>query len=125
MTEMAEFTIYKITNRHNGKVYIGKTTRTIEARWKQHCRDVDSKHAHFKLQQAIKEFGADSFDMEQIDFAATTEEANEKEMSWIKHYDSVEKGYNTSPGGKNGGRYKKVEIVETGQVYDSMVEAAP
>lgn len=28
--------IYKITNVLNGKVYIGKTSSTIEARWKEH-----------------------------------------------------------------------------------------
>jgi predicted GIY-YIG superfamily endonuclease len=30
--------IYKITNLIDNKVYIGLTTRTVEARWKEHCR---------------------------------------------------------------------------------------
>lgn len=115
--------IYKVTNKINGKVYIGKTKRSLEARWKQHCRDVGSKHAHFKIQDAIKEFGADAFTVEQIDVAASTDEGNAKEMHWIKHYNSIENGYNTSPGGKNGGHYHKVMNVETGEVYNSMIEA--
>ena len=115
--------IYKVTNKINGKVYIGKTKRSIEARWKQHCYDVGSKHSHFKLQDAIKKFGAEAFTVEQIDIAVSNDEANAKEMFWIEHYDSIENGYNTSPGGKNGGRHKKVMNVETGQVFVSMVEA--
>lgn len=31
--------IYKITNSINGKVYIGLTTVTLEARWRGHIRD--------------------------------------------------------------------------------------
>ena len=96
----------------------------MEERWKQHCRDVNSKHAHFKLQKAIKEHGTENFTVEQIDCAATNEEANAKEMYWIKQYDSIENGYNTSPGGTNGGNYKKVMIVETEQVFSSMIDAA-
>lgn len=30
--------IYKITNLINNKLYIGKTERTIEVRWKEHLR---------------------------------------------------------------------------------------
>ena len=33
--------IYKITNDINNKVYIGKTVKSIEKRWKEHC--IDSK----------------------------------------------------------------------------------
>lgn len=31
--------IYKITNKINGKIYIGKTLKTIEGRWKEHLKD--------------------------------------------------------------------------------------
>ena len=31
--------IYKITNQINGKIYIGKTLKTISSRWKEHCRE--------------------------------------------------------------------------------------
>lgn len=31
--------IYQITNDINGKIYIGKTERTIQERWREHCRD--------------------------------------------------------------------------------------
>lgn len=104
-------------------VYIGRTQTSIEQRWKQHCRDVKRKHAHFKLQSAIDEFGPENFAVEQIDYADTKEEADEKEMYWIKNYNATETGYNTSPGGRNGGHRKKVKSVEDNIVFDTMVEA--
>ena len=116
--------IYKITNRINGMVYIGQTSKSLEHRWKVHCYSVKKKHSCFKLQKAIAEFGADNFTVEQIDVAATKEEANAKEIFWIKHYNAIEDGYNVSPGGRNGGHYCKVMNTDTGVVFDSMVEAA-
>ena len=117
--------IYKVTNTVNGMVYIGKTKRDIERRWKQHCDDARSKGTYnkFKLQEAIKEFGAEHFTVEQIDVAATNEEANKKEIYWIAHYDSVNNGYNTSIGGKNGANRKRVKNVETGEVFESTLDA--
>lgn len=72
--------IYKITNKINGMVYIGRTSKSIEERWKVHCHNVKSKHACFKFQKAIAEFGAENFTVEQIDVAATKEEADAKEV---------------------------------------------
>ena len=116
--------IYKITNKINGMMYIGRTAKSLEYRWKRHCQAVNSKHAHFKLQDAIKEFGAENFTIEQIDIAATREESDVKEAYWIKYYNSIENGYNTSPGGRAGGHRKKVKAVESGLVFDTIVEAA-
>ena len=116
--------IYKVTNNVNGMVYIGKTKRSLEARWKQHCRDVNSRIACFKFQKAIKEFGAENFTMVQIDCASTKEEADAKEVYWIRFYNAIENGYNVSPGGKAGGHRKKVRAVEDGLVFDTMVDAA-
>ena len=116
--------IYKITNKINGMMYIGQTSKSLEHRWKVHCHNVKSKHAHFKLQDAIAEFGAENFTIEQIDVAATKEEADEKEVYWIKFYDATEKGYNTSLGGRNGGSRKKVMAVESGLVFNTIQEAA-
>lgn len=116
--------IYKATNNINGMVYIGKTKRSVEARWKQHCRDVNSRIACFKFQKAIKEFGAENFTVVQIDCASTKEEADAKEVYWIRFYNSMEQGYNVSPGGKAGGHRKKVKAVEDGLVFDTILDAA-
>lgn len=116
--------IYKVTNLLDGKVYIGQTKRSLESRWMQHCHDSKSRIHCFNLQKAIKEFGADSFSIEQIDSANSKAEADEKEVFWIKFYNATKGGYNTSPGGKAGGHRKKVRAVESGLVFDTIVEAA-
>ena len=116
--------IYKVTNIRNGMVYIGQTKNSAEARWKAHCACVNSKISAFKLHKAIKEFGKENFLVEQIDTAETKEEANEKEVFWIKHYNATENGYNTALGGRDGGHKRKVMAVESGLVFDTMVEAA-
>lgn len=35
--------IYKITNKVNGKAYVGKTTDTVQVRWKEHLKDFKRK----------------------------------------------------------------------------------
>lgn len=116
--------IYKIINKINGMMYIGRTSGKLKYRWNQHVRDADSNICCYKLQKAIKEFGADNFVIEQIDSAENKEEANAKEVYWIKFYNAIEDGYNVSPGGRAGGHRKKVKAVESGLVFDTMVEAA-
>ena len=116
--------IYKITNKFNDIIYIGQTKQSLQARWSYHCYSAKKRYYYGKLKDAIQEFGAENFTVEQIDCAATKEEANEKEVYWIKFYGSVENGYNTSPGGNNSGKGKKVMAVEDGLVFDTMIEAA-
>lgn len=118
--------IYKVTNKINGQAYIGFTKNSLEYRWKQHIRDARcrSQEVKHKFQRAILEFGAGNFTIEQIDVAADRAEAEQKEMFWIQHFDTVENGYNTTQGGKNGGSRRKVMNVETGEIFAGTKEAA-
>jgi hypothetical protein len=45
--------IYKITNKINNKLYIGKTMLSIEKRWQEHLRDYnkESKAKSLYIQQ--------------------------------------------------------------------------
>ena len=36
--------IYLITNKINGKQYVGKTENTIDERWREHCNDYQREH---------------------------------------------------------------------------------
>ena len=40
--------IYTITNAVNGKVYIGKTLRSVEKRWKEHIQESKREHTEKK-----------------------------------------------------------------------------
>ena len=89
--------IYKITNRINGKIYIGQTKHSIEMRWRYHCYNYSGCTA---LNRAIKKYGAENFTVEQIDIACTVDELNAKEKYWIEYYNSiVPNGYNLKSGG--------------------------
>lgn len=92
--------IYKITNMVNQKIYIGQTQNTIKHRWSQHCRTSPKKSL---LSKAISKYGKVNFTIEGIDTAFSLVELNEKEMNWIRHFNSndLEIGYNISTGGKN------------------------
>jgi len=118
--------IYKVTNRINGKVYIGQTKNSLEERWKRHCADSVCwwKEGRGKLQRAIHACGRENFTVEQIDVAADKEEANAKEVYWIAQYGSVENGYNSSLGGKYSANRKRVLAVEDGLIFDTIQDAA-
>lgn len=90
--------IYKFTNKLNGKVYIGQTIQTLEERVKQHIHRKDGTYFH----NTLSKYGIESFDVDVIDTATTTQELNNKERYWIEHYNSCDKryGYNTTLGGE-------------------------
>ena len=96
--------IYKITNIKNNKVYIGQTTGTLENRVKRHFYDANRNNTKFC--RAIRKYGKDSFISEIIDYADTKEELDEKEIYWIKYYNSSVDGYNTTLGGEDAFTYR-------------------
>lgn len=58
--------IYKITNKVNGKIYIGETTRTVQIRWNQHkTRAKDKRYTEY-LYLAMRKYGIENFAVEQI-----------------------------------------------------------
>lgn len=99
--------IYKITNKLNGKVYIGQTTRTIEQRFRQHikrAKEGDGRHIYC----AMRKYGIENFDVVQIDSANSIEELNSKEEYWIKQYNSIKDGYNMTGGVDNPMNYSEI-----------------
>lgn len=90
--------IYKITNDINNKIYIGKTTLTIEERWKQHKKDSVKRALYEKrpLYRAINKYGIEHFHIELIE---ETDNPNERECYWIEVYGSYNNGYNATRGG--------------------------
>ncbi|MFA5355766.1 MAG: NUMOD1 domain-containing DNA-binding protein [Candidatus Paceibacterota bacterium] len=98
--------VYKATNKINGKVYIGITTKTLKDRIAQHLSRSKSGGA-FYFQQAIKKYGIESFDFETITECLTKEELEEKEIFYIFEYQAVNKeyGYNLTYGGEGVKRW--------------------
>ncbi len=88
--------IYKITNKINGKIYIGQTIRPIEQRFKRHINDATNNIVDTHFSRAIRKYGKENFYIECIDTANTQEQLTQKEQYWIKKYNStnVNIGYN-------------------------------
>lgn len=87
--------IYKITNLLNNQIYIGLTTRTVDARWKEHCR-----HNSQLIDKAIEELGKENFSIETIE-ECDEDVLDEREQYWINYYNSFNNGYNNTLGGRD------------------------
>lgn len=112
--------IYKITNKINGKIYIGQTTQTIESRWREHkkCSKLNSKMG-YALYRAMNKYSIDNFTIEKVE-KCEIDKLNEREVYWIDFYDSFnsDKGYNLTLGG--GG--KKVHNLDENLVLKQFEE---
>ena len=105
------FYIYKIINKINNKVYIGKTGRNIDVRWREHCSKA-SQGINTYLYNAIRKYGENNFIIEEIDKTENSNEINLLEQKWITFYDSSNKnkGYNLTKGGDGNLQYDWDEI---------------
>jgi group I intron endonuclease len=88
--------IYKITNKVNGKHYIGQTNN-LEKRWQGHLSSSENETGYL-LHGAINKHGSENFEFELIE-SCEDEHANDLEKKWILHYESFGKGYNLTSGG--------------------------
>jgi group I intron endonuclease len=95
-------TIYRITNIHNGKIYIGQTVRSINSRWVRHKRDAIKKNSSLAIHGAIRKYGIKNFKIEIVEECKSLKEMNDREIFHIKHLNSMyPNGYNLTPGGYN------------------------
>lgn len=85
--------IYKVTNKINGKVYIGQSV-DVGKRWRQHMTAKDDIYFH----KAIQKYGVENFEWEVIE-QCKKKDLDEREIYWIEYYDSFNKGYNCTKGG--------------------------
>lgn len=101
--------IYKITNDINNKVYIGETAIGIEHRWRKHVQDLYKRN--FKLQLAMRKYGIEHFQIEQIE-ECDFDNRFEREKFWIARYDSYYNGYNSTLGGEGATKYDYDEVYQ-------------
>ena len=92
--------IYKVTNKINGKVYIGQTIRTLNERKRDHLYYAQFDEG-IQFHYAIRKYGASSFKWEVVCEAKDKETLNELERYYIQKYDSINTGYNMVDGGGN------------------------
>lgn len=90
-------------------MYIGQTIHSIETRFLNHKNA--SKVEDTKFYRAIKKYGFENFYIELIE-EIPEEMLDEREIYWIKEFDSYTNGYNSTLG---GGGYREIDYEK---IYD-------
>lgn len=87
--------IYKTTNKVNGKIYIGQTSKNENSEY---------LGSGLIIKRAIKKYGENNFTITVIERCSCQKQLNKREIFWISFYDSTNKkiGYNVSKGGNGG-----------------------
>ena len=109
------YIIYKVTNKINNKIYIGKTYN-LEKRKAQHLYDIDDG---LPFHAALKKYGINNFEWEIIDYSEGDKKIREKEIYWIKKYNSCiffenSQGYNLTLGGEGGASWNSKPVLQYG-----------
>lgn len=94
--------IYKHTNVHTGKSYIGQTIFTIEQRWQSHLSSAFKKNSNSPFHSSIRKHGPDAWTHEVLEeHIMNINTSNSRETFWIKKFRTNEKefGYNCNSGG--------------------------
>lgn len=100
--------IYKISNKINGKSYIGKTSNLLR-RWKQHKSGRGNTSI---LKKALIKYGIDNFDFVKLaeikkdSIIELNSSLSLLEMCYINAYDSYSHGYNATIGGDGACGFK-------------------
>lgn len=99
--------IYKITNKINGKIYIGLSKRKAGERWREHksaaSPNQKSRGKRNVIERAFAKYGDDNFTFEIVDTSAETiDELLDLEERYIAEFNSlVPNGYNVAERGEH------------------------
>lgn len=99
--------IYILTNKINGKKYVGQTRKTFEKRLSQHVSNANKYQYHnMPIVRAIRKYDISEFDYEVITYSK--EDLDEMEIIYIKKLNTiVPNGYNIKFGGQGNNNYRK------------------
>lgn len=95
--------IYKITNKINSKIYIGKTIMLLIERWQNHCKSALRYNSNTYLHRAIRKYSPNAFTIEALrEFSyINVHNLNHVEKYYIRKFksDNPKYGYNMTEGG--------------------------
>lgn len=105
--------IYKIVNDLNDKIYVGQTTQSLSKRFNGHCCNSHSdRSSNMYIKRAILKYGREHFKIELIE-ECDVMRLDEREIYWIKYYDSFNNGYNLTEGGNSNREVMTASLEET------------
>lgn len=111
--------IYKITNKINGKIYIGQTIQNVKERFYQHCAEkCEIAVSNMAIHKAIKKYGKQNFTLEVVE-TVNKNYLNEREIYWIQKYNSYDNGYNSTKGGQF---YKSFKDLPTNIIINEYIK---
>jgi hypothetical protein len=122
---MSKKIIYKVTLNLTDQVYIGATSKSIDARKQDHVQK-SKKGLGSYFQSAVATYGPEAFSWEQIDTANDVNEMASKEKRYILEYNSKKSGFNSDQGGGVQKTVYKYDLVtkELINQFDSLTYAA-
>lgn len=98
--------VYKISNKINGKVYIGKHS----------SKKLDNGYygSGMAIKKAISKYGKNNFEKHVLEVCNNEDELNKKEIYYIELYNTFCNGYNMTKGGEGmlGHRQSKESIIK-------------
>lgn len=98
-----KFGIYRITNKRNGKSYIGKTGTSFGDRWDCHRAQLNGGyHDNPHLQRAWNKYGSENFEFVIVEEVTDVELLNDLEVKYIAEYRDAGLCYNIHDGGDGG-----------------------
>ena len=115
--------IYLITNKINGKQYVGKTENTIDERWREHCNDYQREHCEKRpLYNAMLKYGIDNFEIKELEYLKEGGKLlSDREIYWIEKLGTYgSNGYNATKGGDGTLIYNYDEIIKLYNEYKSI-----
>lgn len=116
--------IYIITNKVNGKQYVGKTTETIEKRLKEHIKDSKNRSKEKRpLYDAMNKYGIENFIIEKLE-ECDNDILSEREKYWINKKKTYHYGYNATLGGDGSILYDYNEVAEVYKKCQNLTAAA-
>lgn len=111
--------IYLITNKINGKQYVGQTIHSAEKRFVEHCKP--SETTCRLLNRAIRKYGKEAFDVSVLEEVEARDKLDEREIYWIQQMNTLSpNGYNLNGGGNGKGGVsqetrEKLRVAMTGK----------
>ena len=94
-----KYELYQVTNKINGRIYIGQTCQGHKRRWYVHCWKA-ARGGEQRFHQAIRDYGKENFEVKCLMIGPSLEWINEMERRAIKLYDTFNNGYNDTKGGE-------------------------
>lgn len=116
--------IYVITNKINGKQYVGKTENTIDERWREHKQDYKKERCEKRpLYDAMLKYGIDNFEIKELEYLKEGGKLlSDRETYWIEKLGTYgSNGYNATKGGDGKTLYNHQEIIKLYQKIGTII----